>query len=71
MASKILPIDDVIERTGLSRRTLYVEISENRFPRHPIYHPSRPGFRLRSGLHCEPHTGRKPAACQSKMLHTK
>lgn len=33
MASKILPIDEVIERTGLSRRTLYLEISENRFPK--------------------------------------
>ena len=33
MASKILPIDEVIERTGLSRRTLYLEISESRFPK--------------------------------------
>ncbi|WP_042778690.1 helix-turn-helix transcriptional regulator [Sinorhizobium fredii] len=33
MAIRILPIDDVIERTGLSRRTLYHEISEGRFPR--------------------------------------
>ncbi|MGR9349949.1 helix-turn-helix transcriptional regulator [Rhizobium leguminosarum] len=33
MSSKLLPIDDVIERTGLSRRTLYQEISNNRFPR--------------------------------------
>lgn len=33
MAIKILPIDDVIERTGLSRRTLYHEISEGRFPK--------------------------------------
>lgn len=33
MSSKLLPIDDVIERTGLSRRTLYQEISESRFPK--------------------------------------
>jgi prophage regulatory protein len=33
MTSKILPIDEVVERTGLSRRTLYQEISEQRFPR--------------------------------------
>ena len=33
MASKILPIDEVVERTGLSRRLLYLEISEGRFPR--------------------------------------
>lgn len=33
MATKILPIDDVIALTGLSRRTLYQEISEARFPR--------------------------------------
>ncbi|OHV18606.1 AlpA family phage regulatory protein [Rhizobium sp. RMa-01] len=31
--SKFLPIDEVVERTSLSRRTLYREISENRFPR--------------------------------------
>ena len=33
MATKILPIDDVLERTGLSRRTLYQEVSDSRFPR--------------------------------------
>lgn len=33
MSTRILPIDEVIERTGLSRRTLYQEISEGRFPR--------------------------------------
>ncbi|MGP4686522.1 AlpA family phage regulatory protein [Agrobacterium tumefaciens] len=33
MATRILPIEEVIERTGLSRRTLYQEISDNRFPR--------------------------------------
>jgi prophage regulatory protein len=33
MATRILPIDEVIDRTGLSRRTLYQEISEGRFPR--------------------------------------
>lgn len=33
MALKMLPIDEVLDRTGLSRRTLYSEISESRFPR--------------------------------------
>ena len=33
MSNKLLPITDVIERTGLSRRTLYQEISNNRFPK--------------------------------------
>lgn len=40
MASKILPIEEVIDRTGLSRRTLYQEISEGRFPR-PVQLTSR------------------------------
>lgn len=31
--SKFLPIDEVVRRTSLSRRTLYREISENHFPR--------------------------------------
>ena len=30
---RILKIDDVLDRTGLARRTLYQEISEGRFPR--------------------------------------
>ena len=33
MASRILPIEEVIRKTGLSRRTLYTEISEGRFPK--------------------------------------
>lgn len=33
MSIRILPIDAVLDRTGLSRRTLYDEISEGRFPR--------------------------------------
>jgi prophage regulatory protein len=33
MSTRILPIDEVVQRTGLSRRTLYQEISEGRFPR--------------------------------------
>lgn len=33
MASKILSIDQVVERTGLSRRLLYMEIADSRFPR--------------------------------------
>lgn len=33
MSMRILTIDDVIERTGLSRRTLYQEVSDGRFPR--------------------------------------
>ena len=30
---KILPIENVVETTGLSRRTIYAEISDGRFPR--------------------------------------
>lgn len=33
MVTKILPIDEVIERAGLSRRTLYVEMGKDRFPK--------------------------------------
>lgn len=33
MSTRILPIDQVLDRTGLSRRTLYSEISEGRFPK--------------------------------------
>ena len=33
MRPRILPIDQVLDRTGLSRRTLYTEISEGRFPK--------------------------------------
>ena len=33
MALRMLPIDEVLERTGLSRRTLYTEIAQQRFPR--------------------------------------
>ena len=33
MSIRILPIDQVLDRTGLSRRTLYTEISEGRFPK--------------------------------------
>ncbi len=33
MSTRILPIDQVLDRTGLSRRTLYTEISEGRFPK--------------------------------------
>jgi prophage regulatory protein len=33
MSTRILPIEKVIDRTGLSRRTLYSEISEGRFPK--------------------------------------
>jgi Prophage CP4-57 regulatory protein (AlpA) len=32
MSTRILPIDQVLDRTGLSRRTLYT-ISEGRFPK--------------------------------------
>ncbi|QJX07125.1 MULTISPECIES: helix-turn-helix transcriptional regulator [Rhizobium] len=32
-SNKLLPIGEVVERTSLSRRTLYREISENRFPK--------------------------------------
>ena len=31
--TRILPVDEVLNRTGLSRRTLYQEISASRFPR--------------------------------------
>ncbi len=33
MATRVLPIEEVLNRTGLSRRTLYNEISEGRFPK--------------------------------------
>jgi len=33
MPTRILPIEEVLNRTGLSRRTLYNEISEGRFPK--------------------------------------
>lgn len=33
MVTRILPIEEVIERTGLSRRTLYTEMQEGRFPK--------------------------------------
>ena len=33
MTTRILPIVKVLEQTGLSRRTLYSEISEGRFPK--------------------------------------
>ena len=33
MANRILRIDTVLDRTGLTRRTLYAEISAGRFPR--------------------------------------
>lgn len=33
MSTKILAVKQVLDRTGLSRRTLYQEISQNRFPR--------------------------------------
>jgi prophage regulatory protein len=33
MPTRVLPIEEVLNRTGLSRRTLYNEISEGRFPR--------------------------------------
>jgi prophage regulatory protein len=33
MSIRILSVNQVIDRTGLSRRTLYQEISEHRFPR--------------------------------------
>jgi prophage regulatory protein len=33
MAIRMLPIAEVLNRTGLSRRTLYTAISEGRFPR--------------------------------------
>ncbi|MES0074688.1 AlpA family transcriptional regulator [Mesorhizobium sp. M0058] len=33
MSTRILPIDGVLDRTGLSRRTLYQEISDGRFPK--------------------------------------
>lgn len=33
MATRVLPIEQVLDRTGLSRRTLYTEISEGRFPK--------------------------------------
>ena len=40
MSLRILPIQQVIDRTGISRRTLYTEISEGRFPK-PIQLTSR------------------------------
>ena len=33
MSTRILPIEQVLDRTSLSRRTLYTEISEGRFPK--------------------------------------
>lgn len=33
MSTRILPIEQVLDRTGLSRRTLYTEMSEGRFPK--------------------------------------
>lgn len=33
MSTRILPIEQVLDRTGISRRTLYLEVSEGRFPR--------------------------------------
>jgi len=33
MSIKILRLPDVITRTGLSRSTIYLQISDNRFPR--------------------------------------
>lgn len=33
LATKILDIADAAERTGLSRRTIYLEIADGRFPR--------------------------------------
>ena len=33
MVTRILPLEEVIQRTGLSRRTLYTEMSEGRFPK--------------------------------------
>ena len=33
MTTRILPIAEVIKKTGLSRRTLYAEMAENRFPK--------------------------------------
>lgn len=33
MSTRILAIDEVLERTSFSRRTLYNEISEGRFPK--------------------------------------
>lgn len=33
MPTRVLPIEEVLHRTGLSRRTLYNEISEGRFPK--------------------------------------
>lgn len=33
MPTRVLPIEEVLNRTGLSRRTLYNEISEGRFPK--------------------------------------
>ncbi|TDH38105.1 AlpA family phage regulatory protein [Pseudohoeflea suaedae] len=33
MTNRMLPISAVVEATGLSKRTIYEEISHNRFPR--------------------------------------
>ncbi|CAN7240949.1 helix-turn-helix transcriptional regulator [Mesorhizobium sp. LjNodule214] len=33
MAIRMIPIEEVLDRTSLSRGTLYTEISEGRFPR--------------------------------------
>lgn len=33
MTTRLLPIEQVLDRTGLSRRTLYTAISEGQFPR--------------------------------------
>ncbi|MBN4075471.1 MAG: AlpA family transcriptional regulator [SAR86 cluster bacterium] len=33
MRAKILRLKDVIERTGLSRSTIYLQIAQRRFPR--------------------------------------
>jgi prophage regulatory protein len=33
MSTRILPIDDALDRTGLARRTWYKEVAEGRFLR--------------------------------------
>lgn len=44
MSTRILPIKPVLDRTGLSRRTLYQEISNGRFPRPVRLAPRRVGW---------------------------
>lgn len=44
MANKILRLPDVIARTGLSRSTIYLRISERQFPRSITLGPRAVGW---------------------------